>query len=88
MKSENVKRKKRVNGQNTSNDIKYNQPWMKNKRYEEMRNELKYVIDHHEIICFSEWASPTFEERSMRNDVIERLKKIILSLHPNAKVSS
>lgn len=65
---------------------KYNQPWMINGYFKDISKESKYIIDHYEILSFSEWASPTDEERSMRNDVIDRLKKIILSLHPNAEV--
>lgn len=60
-----------------------NQPWMKKKHKKDESKTLKY---HYELLRFSEWASPTKEERAMRGDVVSRLKKIIHSVHPDSKV--
>lgn len=60
-----------------------NQPWMKKKYKKEESKTLKH---HYELLRFSEWASPTKEERAMRGDVVERLKRIILDVYPEAKV--
>lgn len=64
------------------------QPWM----YINIKSDLNSydehstLHNHNELLRFSEWASITNEERKMREDLVERLKDIILSIHPEAKV--
>jgi DNA polymerase sigma len=41
---------------------------------------------HEEIWSFSQWLTPTTEEQSMRQDVVNRLRKIVLKLWPEASV--
>lgn len=64
------------------------QPWM----YINVKSDLNSLDEHstlkyhNELLQFSEWASITNEERKMREDLVERLKNIILSIYPDAKV--
>lgn len=41
---------------------------------------------HEEIWSFSQWLTPTTEEQSMRQDVVNRLRKIVVKLWPEASV--
>lgn len=61
-------------------------PWMNKKYKKDIKRDPKLPKHHYEILRFSEWASPTKEERLMRKDVVARLKKVITSIHPNSKV--
>lgn len=41
---------------------------------------------HEEIWSFSQWLTPTTEEQTMRQDVVNRLRKIVEKLWPEATV--
>ena len=41
---------------------------------------------HEEIWSFSQWLTPTTEEQTMRQDVVNRLKKIVEKIWPEATV--
>ena len=41
---------------------------------------------HEEIWSFSQWLTPTTEEQTMRQDVVNRLRKIVEKLWPAATV--
>lgn len=64
----------------------YKHQWMNKKYKKDIKRDPKLPKHHYEILRFSEWASPSKEERLMRRDVVERLKKVITSIHPNSKV--
>lgn len=42
---------------------------------------------HEEILDFAEYIKPTPEELLMRQDVVDRIRKCVVSLWPKAKAS-
>ncbi|XP_065676739.1 terminal nucleotidyltransferase 4A-like isoform X1 [Hydra vulgaris] len=59
----------------------HNAPWKKCAKYPENANGL-----HQEIIDFYNYMAPMPEEEMMRNDVIQRITDLVVSIWPSAKI--
>lgn len=75
--------------------LRYNVPWMlkpsSNPEYSDYEPKRAYSSDptlrlHQEIEDFSNYVSPTEEERFARSEAIRRLEEIVLKIWPTASV--